>query len=298
MELNTLFNTDLSWGYQSGLLGKTLTSFRVGGCIHNFCEPNSISALISLVRYLLRNSIPFRILGRGSNVLIPDEGIKDVVVSTKKCNRIVRDGAVFSVECGASLPRFISYALECGFGGLEALYSIPASIGGAVYMNAGAFGTEICDSCRSITVLARSSPNEAITISAADAIFGYRKSIFQSGEYVILSANFSLEETDVLVSRARIMSYQAIRRKKQPLGLPSAGSIFRSPEGDFAARLIDASGCKGMRVGDAIVSPKHAGFILNLGDATAIDILALISHVKHRVHEHFGIWLETELEIW
>ena len=272
-----------------------LTSFHVGGpADHVITAP--AAAVPSLLQKLNAADIPVLILGNGSNVLASDAGFRGVVLKIAAGEEdIRREGDRLCAGAGVSLKQLCLFARDRGLSGLETLYGIPGTVGGAVYMNAGAYGGEIADTLQTVTVT--DGHGQILTLSAAEAALSYRRSRFMQTGEVILSAVFSLSPGDPGQIRERMADCMSRRREKQPLEYPSAGSIFKRPEGHFAGQLIERCGLKGYRIGDAQVSEKHAGFIVNLGSATASDILALMAEVQSRVLAASGITLEPEVRI-
>lgn len=297
MELDQCFCENPSWGYQSNISGKTLTTFRIGGRIRHYFEPCGTNNLVLLLKHLVARDIPFRMLGAGSNVLLPDEDLCVVVIGTRQCAEITINGLEVTAMCGVPLAKLIQYAAKLNMGGLEALSGIPGTIGGAIYMNAGAFNKEISEFVVSVLTFDNVSKN-LVVFSRSDAAFDYRESIFQSRRFVILSATIAFQPLEREYILSEIRHYKEIRSARQPQSIPNAGSTFKRPQGDSAARLIDAAGCKGMTFGGAQISPKHAGFIVNCCHATSSDVKSLVELVRTRVYEQFGVVLATEIEIW
>ncbi len=268
-------------------------SFKTGGNADIFVAVNSVEELKAVFNLCRTYSLPLTVLGNGSNLLISDRGIEGIVLSLAGLNKAEVSGNTLTLEAGVTLTRACISALENSLTGLEFAYGIPGSIGGAVYMNAGAYGGEIADVIVSATVLAENG--EIIKIKRSDMSLGYRKSIFKEKGYIILSAKFCLNKGNSTEIKAKMDELMNRRRDKQPLQFPSAGSTFKRPEGHFAGALIEESGLKGKTVGGAMVSEKHAGFIINHNNATTDDILTLIDEVKKAVNEKFGIELEREI---
>ena len=274
------------------------TTFRVGGPADIYVKPaiEEIPALIALAR---RENIPYTIIGNGSNLLVKDGGIRGMVVELGVDAGMIhmKDGSthMITAEAGVRLGNLAQKAAEHSLRGLEFAAGIPGTVGGAVFMNAGAYGGEIKDVLHSVTVL---EENGAVTtVPAKDLELSYRHSAVEENNYIILSASFLLEEGDETEIRATMSDYSRRRLEKQPLEFPSAGSTFKRPEGMFAGKLIQDAGLRGFRVGDAQVSEKHCGFVINRGNATAKDLLELIAQVQTRVQEQFGVHLETEVRI-
>lgn len=275
---------------------KEYTTFRVGGPADVLVEPSDAESLSTIVSALKENGIPYYILGNGSNVLVKDKGFRGVIVRIGRAMSAVSVmGDTVEAGAGALLSAAAREAAEHSLTGLEFASGIPGSVGGAVFMNAGAYGGEMKHVVSNVT--AADSDGSVRVYSAAECDFGYRHSVFEKNGSIVLSVKMKLEKGD----RAEISSYMKDlaerRRSKQPLNLPSAGSTFKRPAGHFAGQLIDEAGMRGASLGGAQVSPKHAGFVVNNGDATADDILSLIKLVQMRVKENSGVDLETEIRI-
>jgi len=273
------------------------TTLRVGGPAALYVEVASADELRLLADWARAADRAFVVIGRGSNLIVPDEGTRAIVASTcprmASVGRIGRTGA--RAQAGATLGRRARLALEWGLGGFEPLASIPGSVGGALATNAGTPEGAIGDVAVSVTALAPDGTFEEVR--AADLEFGYRTSAISRRGLVAIEAAFELEPRDPAEMRARIESDLERRRASPPWGEPSAGSVFVNPPGDAAGRLIDDAGLKGLAVGGAQVSPRHANFIVNRGGATASDVLALIEKVRAEVQRRTGIELELEVEV-
>ena len=270
------------------------TTFRAGGTVAAFIKPRTVEELSWLLENAREESVPVLVMGRGSNLLFTDGKHDLAVVCLTDLNRITRQGSSLTALAGCSLGSLAAYAAGEGLTGLEFASGIPGTVGGAVYMNAGAYGGEIKDVAVSVTVLREGG---IAVLPAAECGFGYRRSVFQDTGDVDLSASVALSPGDKGEIRARMAELNQRRNEKQPIDKPSAGSTFKRPQGDYAARLIEAAGLKGLTVGGAQVSVKHAGFVINTGDATASDILALMDEVQKRVFDLSGILLEPEVKI-
>ena len=272
------------------------TTFRVGGASDWFLVPNNADALVSAYLSCTEQGIPAFLLGMGSNVLFGDRGFRGVVLSTERLTsiRLHNDTQVYA-EAGASLKDVCVFARDNGLSGLEFACGIPGSIGGAVYMNAGAYDGEMKNCVYAVSVLR--ADGSQIEISQCDMDFGYRTSLVQREGGIILGAVFQLERGDKDKIASKMSELDTSRAAKQPLELPSAGSTFKRPEGYFAGKLIMDAGLRGFSVGGARVSEKHCGFVVNTGNATAADILNLIEHVRQTVHAQFGVWLEPEIRL-
>jgi UDP-N-acetylmuramate dehydrogenase len=270
-------------------------SFRIGGPADILVLPRTLESLDAAAAWLYREGLPFVVLGRGSNVLIADRGIRGVVIKTGRGQEhVTYDGPRVRAECGVSVPHLSRKTAERGLAGLEFAAGIPGSVGGAVVMNAGAHGCSFAD----VLVSARvRTPRGLATWSREELSLRYRHSRLQEEQGVVLDCELLLHPAPAAETVARLEAWLRTRAESQPLGPPSSGCIFRNPEGDYAGRLIDASGTKGLRVGGAVVSDRHANYILNTGGATARDVLALIAQVQARVHDHAGRDLVTEIKM-
>lgn len=270
-------------------------TFRIGGPADVLLLPRSLAHLIAAVAWLYREGRPFVLLGRGSNVLVADGGVRGIVIKTGRGQEGVRyDGSRVVAECGVSLPQLSRAAATRGLSGLEFAAGIPGSIGGGVVMNAGAHGCSMDGVVRSVRVLTPAGEHRW----SRDAMgFRYRESRLQREPGIVLEAELDLQRADPAASLARLDEWLRARGDTQPLGPPSSGCVFRNPAGDHAGRLIDTAGGKGMRVGGAVVSDRHANYILNTQGATAADVLKLIGEVRARVVEQTGIDLEPEIKL-
>ena len=274
-----------------------LTTFQAGGPAKRFVTPESLAELTAVLRYLEERNEPYFVLGRGSNLLVSDKGYDGTVVYTRKClNRIQRtpDGLGLEAECGVLLQDLAAKALSFGLTGLEFAHGIPGTVGGAVLMNAGAYGPEIKDVLRSARVLFPGG--EIREMSPKDLGLSYRYSVLMEKKGTVLSAVFALNPGDPQEIRARMSELMQKRKEKQPLEYASAGSTFKRPEGHYAGGLIEEAGLKGtLHVGDAWVSEKHAGFVVNKGHASASEIREVILKAQDAVFRHSGILLEPEV---
>lgn len=270
------------------------TTFKVGGSCSCIIIPSDAKSCGKLAAELKRQGEPFFVLGRGSNVIADDEGYNGTVLLIgEDMADISVDGNVVHAGAGASLISVCKKALESSLSGLEFAYGIPGTVGGGVYMNAGAYGGEIKDILKYAEAVDTAS-GEMIRFSAEEAQLGYRKSIFMNGKYIITSAAFELKAGDSDEISSRMNELMKKRISKQPLEFPSAGSTFKRPEGSYASLLIDQCGLKGMSVGGAQISEKHSGFVINTGNASSADIFALIERVRSIVYEKTGYKLECE----
>ncbi len=273
------------------------TTFKTGGCAAVFVEPESAEALSEAVKFFKKRDVKYRVLGNGSNLIVSDGGTDFPVIHIgRKMAEVKAAGNELFCKAGALLSSAARAALKESLTGMEFAHGIPGSVGGAVRMNAGAYGGEMKDIVKEIEFIDENGDIKRMTGSEAE--FGYRKSIFQKKNYIVTEAVVELKKGDYDLIDEKMKELAARRREKQPLEFPSAGSVFKRPEGHFAAALIEEAGLKGVSVGGAEVSEKHAGFIINKGGAKASDVLALIEKVRERVKENSGVLLETEVEIW
>ena len=276
---------------------KKHTTFRIGGPADIYVEP-SISEVVPLITLLREKNVPFMVIGNGSNLLVSDDGIEGVVISFgKNAGQISVDGDIIEVQAGAILSSVSSQAVAASLTGFEFASGIPGSMGGAVYMNAGAYGGEIKDILLDVTVL--TSDNQVKTIPVEQLDLSYRHSAFMEMDEpsIILSARIKLAPGNQDEIKATIDDIKQKRIEKQPLNFPSAGSTFKRPEGYFAGKLIDDTGLRGYTVGGAQVSEKHCGFVINKSDASAADVLQLMSDVDTKVYDKFGVHLTPEVRI-
>lgn len=272
------------------------TTFRVGGPADLLVVPETQEEVCSLLREVHRQNVPLTVIGNGSNLLVLDKGVRGIVLKLGNALQgLTVNGSTIKVEAGVLLSRLASAAAEGGLAGLEFASGIPGSLGGAVLMNAGAYGGEIGDLVRQVKVVSREGTVRRLDREAMD--FRYRHSAVMDSGDIILEADLELTRDDPDAIRKRITELTRKRVEKQPLNFPSAGSTFKRPPGYFAAALIDQAGLRGYRVGDAQVSEKHTGFVVNRGHATAAEILQLMEDVKERVHTASGVWLEPEVRI-
>lgn len=274
---------------------KDHTSFRIGGPATLFVTPESEEALLQVLRILREEDVPHFILGNGSNLLVADEGYDGVVVQIgKKLSGITVEGTRVRAMAGALLSQIAARAAEASLNGFVFASGIPGTFGGACIMNAGAYGGEIKDVIEEATVLGQDGTVR--TVKNGEMQLGYRSSGFAKRGEIVLSGVLSLKEGDREEIRSETERLASARREKQPLNLPSAGSTFKRPEGYFAGKLISDAGLKGYRIGGAQVSEKHAGFVVNTGEATAEDVRSLIRYVRERVYSEFGVMLEPEVK--
>ncbi len=275
------------------------SSFRIGGPARAIAVPADVSSLSKICCILKEHELAPFMLGNGSNILFPDEGLAELfIVSTEKLQNLflLPDGAVYA-EAGVSLARLAGFAQQNGLKGLEFASGIPGTVGGGLRMNAGAYGGELKDVVESVVTYYL--PEQALyELTNEQCDFAYRNSRFQRiGGFVLVSAVFRLEQGDGEEIAAKMRELNEKRREKQPLDLPSAGSAFKRPEGHYAAALIDQCGLKGFRVGGAQVSEKHAGFVVNVENATSHDVYDLMIQVRNTVYQKTGVPMEPEIVI-
>ena len=272
------------------------TSFQVGGpadCLFTARSADEIAFAMEAAR---QSNVPLTVIGRGTNLLVRDGGIRGLVVKIAGgMEGVSVSGDAVTAQAGAPLRRMAAAALEAGLSGAEFAAGIPGGVGGAVAMNAGAYGGEMARITKSVVALTQEG--EVLTLSRDELDFAYRHSALMERNLTVVEACFTLYPDDPAAIRARMDDFAARRSEKQPLDLPSAGSTFKRPPGHFAAKLIDDAGLRGVSVGGAMVSPKHAGFVVNTGGATARDILDLMEKIRGTVWEKFGISLEAEVRV-
>ena len=282
-----------------GELMKNHTTFKIGGPCVALAEPENSDELKDVIEVCEKHNVPYFVLGRGSNLLVSDNGYEGVMIKPGKSFQEIsfdEDTMTVTAGCGVTLAALAAFACERGITGFEFASGIPGTVGGAVYMNAGAYGGEICQVCTSVDVML---PDGQIKTYAGDEMnFSYRHSRMEDEQGIVLSAVFSLERKPEEEIRAKMQDLMSRRRTSQPLDIPSAGSTFKRPVGGYAAALIDQSGLKGFQIGGAAVSQKHAGFVVNLGGATAADVRALMDAVSKKVYNDSGIRLEPEVRLW
>ena len=274
------------------------TSFRIGGNVEAMAFPNSPEQLAQVLKVSALLDCKCVILGAGTNVLAPDEGISGLVICLKDCldGIALVDDRRIRVMAGVTMTRAAVFAANHGLSGMEFAHGIPGSVGGGVYMNAGAYGGELCQICESVDVMDRQG--NIRRLSNSEMQFSYRHSILEDTGDIVVGAVFCLVPGDKDAVWAKMKELMGKRSASQPLDLPSAGSAFKRPVGGYAAALIDQSGLKGYQVGGAAISSKHAGFAVNLGGATAADVKLLLQQVSDKVFEDSGIRLEPEVRIW
>lgn len=270
------------------------TSFRIGGKCKYLVKPTNFTHVKEVVTLLKDNKVDFYFIGNGSNILVSDNGYDGAIVLLSGLTNITVENNKIECDAGVSLAKLCNVAMEHGLTGLEFAFGIPGTVGGAVYMNAGAYGGEIKDVITSCTYLDENG--EFQTVYRDEMELSYRHSLFTDTKRCILSASFVLQKGNKSETKEKMDDYMARRISKQPLEYPSAGSTFKRPKGNYASALIEQCGLKGYRVGDAMVSTKHSGFVINVGHATCEDVLKLVDHVKKVVYEQTGYELECEIK--
>ena len=274
------------------------TSFRIGGGAEVMAFPKTREELSKILKTSALLDCNCAILGAGTNVLAPDEGIAGLVICLKDCLEGMEqlDDTHIRVMAGVTMTRAAVFAANLGLSGLEFAHGIPGTVGGGVYMNAGAYGGEICQVCTEVEVM--DAKGEIRVLTGAEMQFSYRHSVLEDTGDIVIRADFSLTKAEPEEIKAKMKELIGKRSASQPLDLPSAGSAFKRPVGGYAAALIDQAGLKGYQVGGAAISSKHAGFAVNLGGATAQDVKDLLQQVSDKVYENSGIRLEPEVRIW
>ena len=273
------------------------TTFEIGGPAECFVRPRSADEVREVLRACRDAGAPWRVIGCGSDLLVADAGVVGVVIEIRdNLSAITVEGTEIVAGAGATNAAVAEAACAAGLSGYEFASGIPGTIGGAAIMNAGAYDGEFSQVCESVTCL--TPEGELTVVSAADAEWSYRHSVFDARGYIVVEATLSLVEADPARIRARMDELARKRAAKQPLDMPSAGSTFKRPEGHYAAALIDEAGLRGFAVGGAQVSEKHTGFVVNAGGATSRDVAALVDEVRKRVLAHSGVELECEVRFW
>lgn len=274
---------------------KHYTYTKTGGNADFLLLPTSYDEIQKTIRYANEKSIPVTILGNGSNLIIKDGGIRGIVLNLTKLTAISKVGKKVIAQSGAAIIDTSRFARDAHFTGLEFACGIPGSVGGAVYMNAGAYGGEVSDVLESVLVVTKEG--ELIRLKKEELNLSYRHSIISEKQYIVLEATFALKVGDSKQINEKMNELTFLRESKQPLEYPSCGSVFKRPPGLFAGKLIQDSGLQGTQVGGVQVSTKHAGFMVNVENGTATDYIQLIQHVQRVVKEKFNVKLETEVKI-
>ena len=273
---------------------KNHTTFRIGGPAEYFISPKSIGEIQTIAALCREYGVPCEIIGNGSNLLVSDKGIEGVVLKLgSDFSKVEQDGTLLKAQAGVLLTVLAKRAAQAGLTGMEFAAGIPGTLGGAITMNAGAYGGEMVQIIERVTLLTKEG--NLITLSGEEMQFGYRKSIVMKKQYIVLEAEIRLKEGDIALIEASMAEFNKRRREKQPLEFPSAGSTFKRPEGYFAGKLIMDAGLAGFQCKGAQVSKKHCGFVINTGNATAEDVRTLIKEVQRIVYEKTGVKLEPEV---
>lgn len=275
---------------------KGYTTFKIGGPADYFVSPDTYTQIADVIKLAKKYSVPYFIIGNGSNLLVSDKGYRGVIIHIRKnfCD-ITADGNRLNAGAGALLSNVACEAKNHGLTGMEFASGIPGTVGGAICMNAGAYGGEMSNIISSVKVMDREY--NILDIAGKDMDFSYRHSIIEESDMIVLEAEFTLESGDREKIEEQMLMLSQSRQSKQPLSYPSAGSTFKRPDGYFAGKLIMDAGLRGVSVGGAMVSEKHCGFVINTGDATAVDVCQLIEHIRKRVFENSGILLEPEVKM-
>lgn len=268
---------------------------KTGGNADVYMVPKQSQDVISIVKYCDEQQIPLTVLGNGSNILISERGIRGVVLSLLGLQNIHQQGHQIIADSGAAIIDVSEFACQKGLTGLEFACGIPGSIGGAIYMNAGAYGGEVKDICTAVTVVQRNG--QIVTYHSDDLAFSYRHSKIQDEQSIVLQVTFDLKPGDITNIKAIMADLTEKRQSKQPLEYPSCGSVFKRPTGYFAGALIQQANLQGYRIGGVEVSTKHAGFMVNVDHGTCDDYIQLINHVQKVVQAQFGVLLEPEVRI-
>jgi UDP-N-acetylmuramate dehydrogenase len=274
---------------------KQFTSMKVGGPADCLFFPNGVDELGKVIRCARRKGIPFLILGKGTNLVVRDKGVRGWVINlTQGMKKIEIDGEIVEAEAGLSLQRLVQFSIQKGLTGLEPFSGIPGTVGGGVAMNAGAWGAELKDVLLSVTLMREEG--EIVERSRSRLRFSYRGLVIPSS-WIILKGRFQLRKGKKEEILERVKSYSEMRKRKQPLDYPSAGSIFKNPKEGPAGKWIEEAGLKGFQIGQAMISDRHANFIINLGRAKAEEVIRLMEFVEKKVYEEKGISLEREVKV-
>lgn len=284
---------NLNIEFEKNISLKDFTSFKIGGKADYYIKPSDIKEFVNAVISARESDIPYFILGKGSNILVSDLGVDGAVIDTSGLNKIERKENIITCECGVSLIKLCNFSAENSLSGLEFAFGIPGSVGGAMIMNAGAYGGEISQVAKSALCL--NKDGEIIELELEKADFSYRSSVFKEKNLIVLEASFSLNSGNRDAIKSLMADFMQRRKSKQPLEYPSAGSTFKRPEGYFAGALIEKNGFKGFSVGGAQVSQKHAGFVINKGNAKSEDVKNLIDLIQKKVLKTDGVLLEPEV---
>ncbi len=293
-ELSEKYNTDSECEIVSEKSTAALCTFRIGSVCREAVYPKNTAVFTDVINTAEKNGEKYIVIGNGSNIVFPDEKYDGVVICTSKMNCIEVCGDHIAAQCGATLNAVCQAALSAELSGLEFAYGIPGSVGGGIFMNAGAYGGELSDVTESVTVYDRSR-REIFEVPCDKCGFTYRHSAFQDSDMIILSARFVLKKGEKDDIKARMTDILSKRHEKQPLNYPSAGSVFKRYPGRYTGQMIDEAGLKGMTVGGAQISELHAGFIVNIGNATCKELKELIEIIKREIKKREGIDIECEI---
>lgn len=275
---------------------KTHTSFNIGGPADILITPRFEEEIQKIIQFSNKKNIPLHVIGNGTNLLVKDGGIRGIVIKiSHKFNDVKINGNTIICKAGVPLSTLAKCVLKHSLTGLEFAYGIPGTVGGAIVMNAGAYGGQMADVVENVKII---DPSGDICIMDKHELgFSYRESIFQKEDYIILEVQMKLELGEYDEIKRKMRDFLSRRKKKQPLELPSAGSAFKRPEGNYAGYLIEQSGLKGFRIGGASVSRQHAGFVVNDDNATGKDVIMLLDHIQNEVMRRYNILLEPEIKI-
>jgi UDP-N-acetylmuramate dehydrogenase len=274
---------------------KQFTSMKVGGPADSLLFPKDADELKKVIRFARRKKIPLMILGKGTNLIVRDKGVRGWVINLiQGMKKIKIDGEVVEAEAGLSLQQLVQFSIQKGLTGLEPFYGIPGTVGGGVAMNAGAWGAELKDVLLSVTLM--KEDGEIVERSRSRLRFSYRGLVIPPS-WIILKGRFQLKKGEKEEILERVKSYSEMRKRKQPLDYPSAGSIFKNPKEGPAGKWIEEAGLKGFRIGQAMVSDRHANFIINLGRAKADEVIRLMEFIEKKIYEEKGISLEREVKV-
>lgn len=274
---------------------RNYTYTRLGGEADILIFPETIDEVAKIVKLAVQHDIPLTILGYGSNMIVRDGGIRGITMSLQNLNQVHVNGHTMTAQSGAAIIDVSRQALDASLTGLEFACGIPGSVGGALYMNAGAYGGQMSDVVESAIVVTEAG--EIITMQSEELLLGYRKSVFMGKRDIIIEVKFKLQPGDPVEIKAKMDELTYARESKQPLEYASCGSVFKRPEGYFAGKLIQDCGLQGTRIGGAEVSRKHSGFIVNVDNATAQDYIDMIALIQEKVRSQFNVNLETEVVI-
>lgn len=275
---------------------KKHTTFKIGGCADILCEPETVDELKDILLLARQEGIKPMVIGNGSNLLVSDKGIRGIVIKIgEKMSEVRVERERICAGAGAKMKKISNAAQQSSLTGFECLSGIPGSFGGAIYMNAGAYGTEMADVLVEACVM--TADGELVNVKKEDMQLGYRDSIFMHRDWIIISGVIELCRGERDKIDEKIKETTLARTQKQPIEMPSAGSVFKRPEGYFAGKLIEDCGLKGYSIGGAMISPKHAGFIVNYDNATAQDVTDLIKYTQDKVFEQFGVKIEPEIKL-